>query len=132
MQTILYIEDDPLDVLVFQREIGKIAPDTVIDFVASGEAALECLSGQDHRWDGLVVDLNMPGMGGLDFIASARAIGRLDRTPIIAFSTSSLSTDKQAAIGRGADDYVVKSDSSASYEALLLKLRAAILERNAT
>ena len=71
--------------------------------VATGEDALSALERQ--RPDVVLLDLLMPGMGGL---AACRAIRARWQTPIIVLSVMGDEHDKIAALDAGADDYLTK------------------------
>src|SRR5215831_19998759 len=67
----------------------------------SGEAALLRL--REFLPDLVLLDLNMPGMGGLD---TCRAIREGSDVPIIVVSVRDSDRDKVEALDAGADDYV--------------------------
>ena len=71
--------------------------------VASGEEALAAFDRQ--RPDVVLLDLLMPGIGGL---AACRAIRARWQTPIIVLSVMANEDDKIAALDAGADDYLPK------------------------
>ncbi len=64
---------------------------------------------QDDRPALVVLDLSLPGLGGLDVLRSVRggSIGRSD-LPIIVLSGRSGETDRIVGLDLGADDYLVK------------------------
>lgn len=72
-----------------------------------GPAALRLI--QDERPTLVVLDLSLPGLGGLDVLRSVRrgAAGRSD-LPIIVLSGRSGETDRIVGLDLGADDYLVK------------------------
>jgi two-component system OmpR family response regulator len=57
-------------------------------------------------FDVLVIDLGLPGMGGLDLIRSLRA--KRITTPILIFTARSRWQEKVAGLNAGADDFLVK------------------------
>ncbi len=63
----------------------------------------------------VVLDLSLPGLGGLDVLRSVRGgrVGRSD-TPIIVLSGRNGETDRIVGLDLGADDYLVKPFSRAS------------------
>jgi two-component system KDP operon response regulator KdpE len=68
----------------------------------------------------VLLDMNMPGMGGLETCRAIRA--GLD-TPVIILSVRNSEKDKVAALDAGADDYVTKPFG---IEELLARIRAAL------
>src|SRR5439155_9021332 len=69
----------------------------------SGEAAL--LQLREFLPDLVLLDLNMPGMGGLE---TCRAIREASEVPIIVLTVRSSEEDTVDALDAGADDYVTK------------------------
>jgi two-component system KDP operon response regulator KdpE len=89
-----------------------------IDLAATGEAALDLAA--RHPPDAVILDLGLPGIGGLEVIRGLR--GWTD-TPIIVLSARGAQADKVAALDAGADDYVTKPFGM---DELLARLRAAL------
>ncbi len=113
---ILYAEDDPDDRLLAEiahRESRIVNP---LVFVADGEQALDYLrrSGRysdraDTSHTGIVLlDLNMPGMGGRETLNQIKADLALRRTPVVILTTSSAQVDITASYDAGANSYIVK------------------------
>src|SRR5260370_42180523 len=73
-----------------------------------------------ERPDLILLDVNMPGMGGLE---ACREIRRASDAPIIMLTIRNAERDKVAALEAGADDYVVKPFG---IEELLARIRAAL------
>jgi two-component system, OmpR family, KDP operon response regulator KdpE len=96
---ILVVDDDP--------QIRRVMRVTLtghgyeVDDVKSGEAALEKI--RDQRFDLVLLDMNMAGMGGLD---TCRAIRGQSEVAIIMLTVRDTETDKVEALDAGADDYV--------------------------
>jgi two-component system copper resistance phosphate regulon response regulator CusR len=70
-------------------------------------------------YDLLILDLMLPGKGGLEICSNLRANGIM--TPIIMLTAKDTTSDKIAGLDRGADDYLVKPFS---FEELLSRVRA--------
>lgn len=119
---VLYAEDDPDDRLLAEiahRESGVVNP---LVFVADGEEALDYLrrSGQyadrtDTLQPGVVLlDLNMPGIGGRETLNLIKADRVLRRIPVVILTTSSAQVDIAASYDAGANSYVVKPSAFGS------------------
>jgi two-component system KDP operon response regulator KdpE len=113
---ILIVDDDPQIRRVMRTTLS--AQGYIVDDARSGEEALEKL--QKTRHDVVLLDLNMPGMGG---IAACRAI-RDDRdVSIIVLSVRNAEKDKVEALDAGADDFVTKPFGM---QELLARIRATL------
>ncbi len=84
----------------------------------SGEEALEAIRKQ--RFDLILLDMNMPGMGGLE---ACREIRSTSEVAIIMLTVRSSEQDKVAALDAGADDYVTKPFGIPE---LMARIRAAL------
>jgi two-component system KDP operon response regulator KdpE len=95
----------------------------VIIEAKTGEEAIEKMEAE--RSDLIVLDMNMPGMGGL---AACKELRERYDVPIIILSVRNTEKDKVAALDAGADDYVVKP---VGIEELLARVRANLRRRPA-
>jgi two-component system KDP operon response regulator KdpE len=89
-----------------------------VDDAPSGEQALEKV--RKFRPDLVLLDINMPGMGGL---ATCRAIRSKMDLAIIMLTVRDSEADKIEALDAGADDFVTKPFSTPE---LLARVRAAL------
>jgi two-component system KDP operon response regulator KdpE len=113
---ILVVDDDP--------QIRRVMKATLVGHsyevveARTGEDALEALPREQPNL--ILLDMNMPGMGGLE---TCRAIRAGSDTPVIILSVRNTEKDKVAALDAGADDYVTKPFG---IEELLARIRAAL------
>jgi two-component system KDP operon response regulator KdpE len=89
-----------------------------VDVAATGEEALALAA--HHHPDVVLLDLGLPGIGGLDVIRGLRG---WTSVPIVILSARDDRANKVAALDAGADDYVTKPFDM---EELLARLRAAL------
>ena len=89
-----------------------------VDLAETGEQALELAA--RHHPDVVVLDLGLPGIGGVEVIHGLRGWSQV---PIIVLSVRDAEADKVAALDAGADDYVTKPFGM---DELLARLRAAL------
>jgi DNA-binding response OmpR family regulator len=101
MKKILIIEDEAELVKVLRSYLEKAGYDVLSAY--RGDSGLE--TWRSTRPDLVILDLNLPGMDGLDV---ARTIRRQDDTPIIMVTARVEETDKLIGLELGADDYVTK------------------------
>jgi two-component system, OmpR family, KDP operon response regulator KdpE len=88
---------------------------------ANGEEALESI--RSSTPDAILLDVNMPGIGGLE---ACREIRRTLDVPILMLTVRNAERDKVLALDAGADDYVVKPFGM---QELLARIRAALRRR---
>ena len=101
MTTILIIEDEPELVKVLRSYLEQAG----FNVLSAGRGDTG-LSAWEHKHPDLVIlDLNLPGMDGLDV---ARAIRRKGSTPIIMLTARVDETDQLIGLELGADDYIAK------------------------
>jgi two-component system KDP operon response regulator KdpE len=115
-RTILLIDDEPQIRRVLRASLTSHGA-SVLD-VQNGEEALALLRNQTV--DLILLDMNMPGMGGLE---TCRAIRNGWDIPIIIVSVRETDKDKVEALDAGADDYVSKPFS---FDELMARIRAAL------
>jgi two-component system KDP operon response regulator KdpE len=113
---ILVVDDEPQIrrvMRVMLTEKGYAVTDA-----RSGEEALEKL--RTERQDLILLDMNMPGMGGLE---ACRRIRATSEVAIIMLTVHDLEADKVQALDAGADDFVTKPFKT---QELLARIRAAL------
>lgn len=113
---ILIVDDEPQIRRVLRATLS--ANGYAIIEASSGEEALESVRKQ--RPDLVLLDVNMPGMGGIE---ACRELRRASDFPIIMLTVRNAERDKVQALDAGADDYVVKPFG---IEELLARIRAAL------
>jgi two-component system, OmpR family, KDP operon response regulator KdpE len=111
---ILIVDDEPQIRRVLRSALAKQG--YVVADARSGEDALEEI--RDDRYDLVILDRNMPGMGGL---AACREIRSGSDVGIIMLTVRKAEPDKIEALDAGADDYVTKPFSMPE---LLARIRA--------
>jgi CheY-like chemotaxis protein len=110
--SILHVEDDPIDVANLQRAFSRCGVAHPLHAASSGEEALARLRGSLDsgrlRPGIILLDLNMPGMGGLEFLRAMKADPALRTIPVVVFTSSREDSDRLLAYSLGASGYVVK------------------------
>ncbi len=113
---ILVVDDEPQIRRVMRTALT--AQSYFVNDAPSGEIALEKL--REDRYDLVLLDMNMPGMGGM---ATCRAIRENWDVAIVVLTVRNAERDKVEALDAGADDYVTKPFSTPE---LLARIRAAL------
>ena len=88
--SILHVEDNEMVAKLVQETLGTEGMH--VDSCASGTTAMKKLK-SDARYDLIIVDNDLPGIGGLELIRRARGMGTRRRTPIIMLSGDDCETE---------------------------------------
>ena len=116
---ILMAEDDPNDILLFQRAGEIVSLMNPLHIVRDGEEAIGYLSGQAQYADRelyplpvlLLLDLKMPRKSGFDVLHWLREQSGLKRLPAVILTSSGQISDINQAYDLGANSYLVKPAS---------------------
>lgn len=115
--TIMLVDDEPttIDILeVCLQDAGYSNFVTTTD----PRQALDLIS--EHRPDVVLLDLNMPGVGGFDILTAIRGNPALKYTPVVILTSATDPRTKLEALERGATDFLGKP---ADPSELALRLR---------
>ncbi|TSA07116.1 MAG: response regulator [Comamonadaceae bacterium] len=116
---VLVIEDDKVNRLIANRLLTRRGHR--VSEAASAMAGLEII-GREHP-DLVLMDLQLPGMGGLEAMKNLRAWpGSASRTPIIALTAHVLVGDRERCLTLGMDGYVSKPFTSDSLHAEITRV----------
>jgi two-component system KDP operon response regulator KdpE len=115
-ERVLVVDDDPQIRRVLSTTL--IAQGYEVGEARTGEEAIEKMSEKKHRL--VLLDMNMPGIGGLE---ACRRIRATSEASIIMLTVRSAEEDKVMALDSGADDYVTKPFGT---QELLARVRAAL------
>ena len=118
---LLVAEDDPklLKSLVHILEHNLFS----VDGLSNGEDALEY--GQTGEYDGLILDIMMPGLDGLQVLQTLRRNGI--KTPALFLTARTEISQRVEGLDAGADDYLPKPFSTAE---LLARIRAMLRRKD--
>jgi len=102
---VLVVEDEQ-DIAGLIRHTLERGGEIDVEVVASGDAALKAVS--EHTPDLILLDLNLPVLGGLEVCRLLRARPNTSRVPIIMLTARTSESDRVTGLDAGADDYVTK------------------------
>jgi CheY-like chemotaxis protein len=117
---ILLVEDDDGDAKMVQRGFAKAGIANPVVRAFNGNEALDVLRGSNGREMLappylILVDINMPRMGGLAFVKSLRDDQRLKTAVAFILTTSKHDADKMAAYELNVAGYIVKEKAGAEF-----------------
>jgi PAS domain S-box-containing protein len=102
---ILYVEDNPANV-AFMRDALSDFEGLDLIIAPSAEIGIELALAQ--KPDVIVMDINLPGMSGLEALTRLRADPATARIPVIALTAAASERDKTRGIQAGFYDYLTK------------------------
>ena len=109
---ILLVDDNPDDVFITKHAFEKNNMSNRIIVAEDGEAALRLLlppEGETALNPALVLlDLNMPKIGGIEVLSRLRADSRTECLPVVILTTSELDEDRLESYRTGANAFVRK------------------------
>jgi two-component system NtrC family response regulator len=113
---VLFADDEPVLQELMNLELPRMGHDvTVCPDGATAAAALEV-----NKYDCLIVDLDMPGLNGIEVIERAKALSPDTEAVVL---TGKASTDTAiAALKQGAFDYLTKPCKLAEVKSLLMRV----------
>lgn len=122
---LLLVEDDDIDAMGVERALKRRRIVNPLFRARDGVEALELLrSGAVARPHMILLDLNMPRMGGLEFIGELRSDPDLTSSVVFVLTTSKSDEDLSAAYRSHVAGYIVKSEIGDSFGSLVQMLDA--------
>lgn len=108
---ILLVDDNPMDVDLTLRAFKRSKLLNPIQVARDGEEALAWIA----RWEAgeprpavILLDINMPKVGGLEVVRRLKSHPVLRVIPVVMLTTSAAGKDVEAAYLHGANSYIVK------------------------
>ena len=117
---ILFIEDDTIESMKFNRVIKTLRLTPQIKEAKNGEEALIFLKEKHNLPDIIILDLNMPKLNGLEFLTILKKDTILKYLPAIILTTSNNYEDVKQCYKIGIAGYILKP---LKYEDYLFKIQ---------
>jgi CheY-like chemotaxis protein len=129
MLNILLVEDDEVDVMNVQRAFKKGHITNPLFIASNGIEALELLRGTSKTSPEMpasrrliLLDLNMPKMNGIEFLAELRADPVLKKIPVVVLTTSNEERDRLEAYNFNVAGYLLKPVTFGSFVEVMVTL----------
>ena len=113
---VLLAEDDPIAQEVSCDMLESFG--LMIDLAENGVQALQ--QARTHRYDLILMDMQMPVMGGIDATRAIRADSQNRQTPILAMTANAFDEDRNACLEAGMNDHIGKPIDSDNLAQVLL------------
>jgi CheY-like chemotaxis protein len=115
---ILYVEDDYHNFLLVQRTLSVMPQVTVIN-APEAETGLEMARTENP--DLILVDVQLPGMNGIDMTRELKADARIAHIPVVALTANVMKGERERALDAGCADFVAKPFSLRPFRQLVAK-----------
>jgi PAS domain S-box-containing protein len=103
---LLYIEDNEANLALVVNILKKYRPDITLLSASTAEQGLAIL--RNVRPDVILMDMHLPGMGGVEALGKLREDWSLSSIPVVAVSADAVPHDIEYALEVGFSDYVTK------------------------
>ncbi len=101
---ILLVEDDQVNILTFSAFLKVKGYCFIV--AKDGQTAIDLV--KTHHPDLVLMDIQMPGMDGLEAIKQIRLEPKLRKIPIIALTALAMKGDRDRCLAAGANEYITK------------------------
>ncbi len=103
---ILLVEDNTLNIILANKILKKIFPNSAILKAENGEIALKILD--KNKVDIILLDIQMPVKNGYETAVEVRINEKTKEIPIIALTAGIMENEKQKCLAVGMNDYISK------------------------
>lgn len=111
-QHLLLVDDNHLDIDLFERALQKTNSNIKVDKAKGGEQALEYI----QKWESgsilpvvILLDLKMPKINGLEVLQALKSHPRFKNIPVVVLTSSNEMSDIRKAYELGVNSYIMKS-----------------------
>ncbi|MRV73402.1 response regulator [Duganella sp. FT92W] len=127
--TLLYVEDNPANLKLVQ-EIISFRPDLHLVSAPDGHLGIELA--RVHQPDIILMDINLPGVNGIDALKLLKADPRTSHIPVIALTANAMPRDVEKGIAAGFFRYLIKPINIDEFTDAINSTIAHLAERKAT
>ena len=104
-QQILYVEDNPANQQLMQQLLEELS-DYQLTLCHSAELGIELAIRQQPEL--ILMDINLPGISGIDAMAQLKANECTQHIPVVAVSANAMESSRRKAMEAGFSDYLTK------------------------
>ncbi len=103
---VLVVDDSSINLIVVSHILEHNG--AIVQTASSGEEALTLLEDSSNNYDAILMDVQMPGLDGLETTRRIRQQLKLVNVPIIALTAGALLEEKKRALDSGMNDFLTK------------------------
>ena len=125
--TVLIVDDDDADAMMIEEALLSASVPAAVRRVGDGHEAVAYLRragsyADAPRPDLILLDLNMPRMGGHEVLAEVKTDDDLKSIPVIVLTTSSAAADVMSSYQHHANAFVTKPMDFDAFEAAIRRI----------
>jgi PAS domain S-box-containing protein len=105
LRTLLYVEDNPANLQLVKQLIAR-RPDMELLSASDGNLGVELA--RRHRPEVILMDINLPGIGGIEALKILRAESATSDIPVVALSANAMPRDIEKGLAAGFFRYLTK------------------------
>jgi chemotaxis family two-component system response regulator Rcp1 len=127
---VLLVEDNEGDVVLAKEAFRRVSSDINITHIYDGEDVIAYLNSKIITLPNLIVlDLNLPGMNGLEILKFIKSTEHIKNIPVVVFTTSNNLKDISKCTELKADSYVIKPIDLMEYFDVVAKMNRTWLDK---
>lgn len=104
MKKILVVEDNEKNMYLISFIIGKMGHEVIQ--ARTGEEGVDCAARE--RYDLILMDIQLPGIDGMETTKRIRADGANTEVPIVAVTSYAMTGDRERLLDAGCNGYIEK------------------------
>jgi PAS domain S-box-containing protein len=116
---VLYIEDNPSNARLVKKILDHLG---AVEMLSAHTGSLGLQLAQDHLCQLILIDINLPGLSGLELARQLRDWPQYRQTPLVALSADALPEDRERALAAGFSHYLTKPIDVPSFKQLVTGL----------
>jgi signal transduction histidine kinase/ActR/RegA family two-component response regulator len=103
---VLVAEDNPINQQIMERLLGRLGMS--VTFASNGREAVDTVLAERHRFDAVIMDVQMPIMDGLEATRLIRIRVSKSQLPIIAMTAHAMEEERLLCLAAGMNDHLTK------------------------
>ncbi len=104
-RTVLYVEDNPANLALVEKLIARRSD---LNMLAAADGNLGVEYARVYQPDVILMDINLPGLNGIEAMKALRLDVKTAHIPVIALSANAMPRDIEKGLNAGFFDYVTK------------------------
>jgi PAS domain S-box-containing protein len=105
LNTVLYVEDNPANLNLMEHILRRVPG---LNLISAHTAELGLEMARQHQPEIIILDINLPGMTGMEALAHLQRLDETRAIPVVALSANAMPDEIQKALDAGFQRYLTK------------------------